>query len=184
MKEFIRKRIVYLKRHPQFIPFLFAVISCLTFTFNMTNFSDTMMYLSENQYIAFNMFLITLSSFMSVLLLAGSLKRLNKTSIIMIIICCALAALQIALDILFIQGAHHQLYVRENPVPMKPFLQTAIDISYVHIVLLAIFILSAVLLPVYSRLLKKINTQTQEEIALRSMAALDDGDKLDLTEEI
>ena len=46
-KEWLRKRMVTLKRKPNYIPLLMLVVSCLVFNLKLTSYSDTVAQVNE-----------------------------------------------------------------------------------------------------------------------------------------
>jgi hypothetical protein len=121
----------------------------------------------NNKIIAFNLFIITLASIMTVFTFIA-VKKVNKKAIPVIILTVALIILQLVLDIYYINVLYFEITVKE--VPKTPDISASIVWSYVHIVSLSLSLISIFLLPLYSKLFQRINTTKQEQIQQEQLA--------------
>ncbi|MDR1094724.1 MAG: hypothetical protein LBL66_11315 [Clostridiales bacterium] len=156
MREYIRKKTVYLKRRPQVIPLAFIVLSCAVFTFKLSAHSDSVMRFSSTA-IALCMFIVTLSSFMAVVSYLG-FKKYDKSAIVPLAITLILLLLQAALQINYLRTVHAETKTIAIPIEVTPDITSSVAWTYVHLVFLGLTLLSLALLPVYRGLLQKINT--------------------------
>ena len=165
LKEMVRKFIVALKRRPQMIPLATFVIAFLVYTLNLSQVSNTTAKLqSAGMGLAgFAVMLFSMLSMVSFMNAFPYRKPVNKPMLILMFV---MNAIIIAADVFYINAVNA---VQSNPdTAVKIDLSTAY-IEYaryyltVHIVILAVAIVLTALLPVYSKLLRKINTNIEVE---------------------
>ena len=165
LKEMVRKFIVSLKRRPQMIPLAAFVIAFLIYTLNLSQVSNTTAKLqSAGMGLAgFAVMLFSMLSMVSFMNAFPYRKPVNKPMLILMFV---MNAIIIAADVFYINAVNA---VQSNPdTAVKIDLSTAY-IEYaryyltVHIVILAVAIVLTALLPVYSKLLRKINTNIEVE---------------------
>lgn len=164
IKEYFRKKLVYLKRHPQIIPLILLVISCCIYTFQLTKHSNATMFVI-NKSIAFNLFVTTLASMLAIFTFVG-VKKLNKSALFPTILTIILVGLQLFLDIYYLKTMHYETVLREVPVPTVnegSVIPESVAWIWVHVCSLIITLLSIILLPVYKKLLQKINTSINSD---------------------
>lgn len=170
LKEWFRKRMVSLKRNPNQIPLLMLVISCLVFNLNLTSYSDTIALINEPG-MGICSFVITLCSFLTIITFLGAFPRRRKAKIGSIIIVCAMLLLSIYCQIQFNYFIKYGTEIKDNPIEItaaRQYITTAKSISIVHIILLAIDFIIICLLPVYRKLLNKIDTSVKvEDISIK-----------------
>ncbi|MDR0426729.1 MAG: hypothetical protein LBH24_06150 [Clostridiales bacterium] len=166
MKEYFRKRLVHLKRRPQTIPLVLIVLSCIVFTFQLSAHSDSVMRFNSTA-IALFLFITTLSSFMAVISYLG-FRKFNKSAIAPLVITVALLLLQIVLQVYYLSIVNTETTAIEVPIDVTPDIVKSVNWTYAHLVFLSVALLSIALLPLYQKLLQKINTapKTQPERAL------------------
>lgn len=160
LKEMCRKFIVSLKRRPQMIPLAAFVIAFLVYSLNLTQVSNTTAKLQSSGMglAGFAVMLFSMLSMVSFMNAFPYRKPVNKP---MLILMFALNAIIIVADVFYLNTIN---VVQGNPdTAVKITMETA-HIVYaqyyltVHIAIIAVAIALTVLLPVYSKLLRKINT--------------------------
>lgn len=184
MKEFIRKKIAGLKRSPQIIPILFLVISCCIYTFALGAYSTASLALYNEAYIetiksmvdaSFNVpglyrnpaIYVFVQSLFSLLLVITflSVYKKGKRNNFMYSITLGMIVIMIACDLLYYLSI--DFYTAKYPVgyelPLTAERVSAMTNSIVHLVSLVISLLAVVLMPVYAKLIYKIDTSVDDE---------------------
>jgi len=180
VKNITRKWIVGLKRRPQNIPLLFLIVSCMVYTFNLTIHSDTSMYVNS-QIIAFYVFLITVFSILAIFSFTNVFARRQKFKKLWMSTAILLILAQIVFNILFIQILHYETAVREHHIVITEqlrFLADSGNNAFLHVILLGVTLLLIIFMPVYHKLLLKIDTGIEDD----EMANID-GDVIDIASE-
>ncbi len=157
----LRKWIVSLKRRPQNIPLVMLVICCFLYTFNLTAHSNASIYVSS-RVVALYVFIITLATMLTIFSFVNVYAR-KKRRWLMRIVVYLLIAVQIALGIAYYQVMYHEVFLRENPVPLTLDIANSMNGTVTHLAALMLTLLAIVLLPVYSRLLNKIDTSMEDD---------------------
>ena len=174
VKESCRKFIVSLKHKPHMIPMVMMAITFVFYSLNLTHVS--------NATAAINRFPLGLCGFVTMLFSMLSLvcfmnafphrKPVNK---MMLALMFLMVAAILASDIIYIWTLIDTV-IGPNPIKVN---QGQVDIMnlvlqdlWVHGILLLVSIGLIILLPVYSKLLRKINTSIEVE-AGKEMASLD-----------
>ena len=156
MKEFFHKQIVNLKRAPQRIPLVFLVASCMIYTFSLTEHSNASMYVNSN-IIALYVFIITLSSMLAIFSYINAYSG-GRTHKAMLVVAISLVLLQILLGYVYLDIMYHEIYYRENPVPITADIAASMNNTMVHMGSLALSLLTILLKPLYHKALLKIDT--------------------------
>ena len=165
LKEMVRKFIVSLKRRPQMIPLAVFVIAFLVYTLNLSQVSNTTAKLQSSGMglAGFAVMLFSMLSMVSFMNAFPYRKPVNKPMLILMFV---MNAIIIVADAFYINAVN---VVQSNP---ETAVKIALDTAYIeyaryyltmHIVVLVIAIVLTVLLPVYSKLLRKINTNVEVE---------------------
>lgn len=160
MKEWLRKQLVSLKRNPNYIPLVLMIIACLVFNLNLTAYSKTILLVNANG-MGLCSFAITLCSFLSIITYLSAYPKRQKPAYGKIIITSIMMVLSIVCQALFYYFIYEALYLRENPIPMnadRTYVYDAQNIAVVHIIFLFITLIAMLTLPLYKKLLLKINT--------------------------
>lgn len=185
MKEFFRKKLVYIKRHSQIIPFLFIIFSCIVFTFNLSSIGTTIATIgSDSAKLALQFFIITFSSFMSVILFLGALKVMNKKTLGVIGIVTALMIIQLVLSLILFLDIQKYFFGAEKIISMIPEAETARLVLIFNIIFIGLYFLTLAMYPIYSKKLLKIDTQTEEERALIKASMEESTENMDLSEDV
>ena len=178
MKEWFRKQLVTIKRNPSIIPLIIMCITCLVFNLKLTAYSKTISLINEPG-MGLCSFAITLCSFLSIITYLGAYPRRQKVKIGSVIITCVMMAVSIAAQIIFSYFIKYGTVLKENPIEItaaRNYVNVAAANSVLHIVFLSITLLLIITLPIYKKLLAKINTSV--EIAENNL------DKVEVDKEI
>lgn len=164
-KEIVRKFIVALKRRPHYIAMAAFVIAFLVYSLNLTQFSNataklllTGMGLSE--------FAIMLLSMLSLVCFMNAFPYRKKVNVPMLVLMLVMVAVVIGCDIFYINAVNS---VQSDPAAAIAVTKDTAYLVYapyylkVHIVILCIGVALTALLPVYKKLLRKINTNIEVE---------------------
>ncbi len=174
VKESFRKLIVSLKHKPQTIPMVMLVITFLYYSLNLTNISNTTAMVNVTPmglcgFIAMLFSMLALVCFMNAF---PNRKPVNKPMLILMIVMMlsVLAADGIYYNTVIgsLQGGMAQKLTAEKLAIMN----SAIGILWTHAIMIVISLILLALLPVYSKLIRKIKTSIEVE-AGGDMAALD-----------
>ena len=162
VKEFCRKFIVTLKRRPQLIPMVVFVIAFIIYSFNLTDISDTTaLLLGKNM--GLSVFAVMLFSMLSLLCFLNTFPYRKKPNYVMMVIMYVMIAIIIYCDIFYLKGIDTILATEAGASIVIDELNNTFIIYaqyYIkqHIIWLAVGVVLTLLLPVYSKLLRKINT--------------------------
>lgn len=180
IKEWFRKKVVALKRKTNIIPLLLFLITSIIYLFSLASFSQTAMVGFPNgDLLGFPVFVNCLLSILIVVLHLNAFpKRKKKVNLPNYILVYVFAAAMLAMDILY--------YIKVGSIVAKngqtiaeadEFVRTAATVSIVHMVFLGISVIALATLPLYSKLIMKINTsKVVEESQLDEVIETEDGD--------
>ena len=174
MKEFVRKRIVALKRKPQNIAFFVLIIAFLYYSLNLTTISNTTAKI-QGQGMGLCGFATMLFSILSLVSFLNAFPHRKKVNVPMLVIMFVMLGIVIYSSFYY-SGCIQIAITREaNPIDItgqNSYIATAAHVLAVHRVILAVGIALVALLPVYSKWLRKINTSIEVE-ANEGMGAID-----------
>lgn len=164
MKEFFRKFLVGLKRKPQNIALAALVISFVYYSLNLTLISNTTSRIQGPGMgiYGFVTMLFSMLSFMCFINAFPHRKKVNKPMLILLIV---MTAAVIFSDIMYrniivaATTGEGAVVVTEATI----YIAKAYTMLGVHIVLLIVFLVLLALIPVYSKLIKKIKTSVEVE---------------------
>lgn len=162
VKEFFRKQIVALKRNPSMIPLLMLVASFLVYSLNLTDVSDTTAKI-QGAGMGLCQFCIMLFSLLSMMCMLNAFPRRKKVNIPMLVVMFVMFAIMIYCCIHYRNGVYAALTRTESPIPMTDYIIGAYNMLGTFMVMICVTTGLVALLPVYSRLLKKINTSVEVE---------------------
>ena len=174
VKEAARKFVVSLKRNPSMIPLVMLFIAFLYYSLNLTNMSDTTAKI-QGMGMGLSQFCIMLFSLLSLVCMLNAFPRRKKPNIPMIVIMFLMFAVIIYCDMHYTNAVMAALSRPENPIVLSKetqYIADAFNMLNTHMVLMGISAALVVLLPVYSKLLRKINTSVEVE-GNDSMAAIE-----------
>ncbi len=179
IKEFFRKKLVTLKRNPQMIPLIMLLVAFLVYSLSLTNMSNTTAKINRTG-MGLCQFGIMLMSMLSMVCMLNAFPKRKKANIPMIVLMMGMFTLMILCAILyrghivaavFPPDGMNAIVIDVNTL----YIKKAYDMLMTFMILIGVTAALVVLLPVYSRLLKKINTNIDVE---------DNGDmaKIELTD--
>lgn len=165
LKERWRKFLVALKRRPQRIPLVMLCITFLYYALNMTTFSNTTAKIqgSGMGLCGFCVMLFSMLSFMCCMNAFPYRKKVNKPMLILLLVMFAIIAVA---DIIYMNAIISAVTRAENPIVVTEatsYIAYAHSYCKVHLVLLAITAVLVLLLPVYSKWIRKIKTSIEVE---------------------
>lgn len=167
VKEICRKFIVTLKRRPQLIPLVVCIVAFIIYSFNLTAISDTTALL-QGKNMGLSVFAVMLFSMLSILCFMNAFPYRKKKNVPMMIIMFVMIAIMIFCDVFYLRGittilsteagASIDLTDKKNECILyaQYYIQQ-------HIIVLAVGVVLTLLLPVYSKLIRKINTNVVVE---------------------
>ena len=162
LREMIRKGIVSLKRNPQFIPLAMLFVSFLVYSLNLTHVSDTTA-LIQGKGMGLCQFCIMLFNLLALLCMLNAFPRRKKANIPMLVLLFVMFAILVYCDIHYLNGIAAAVNRPENPIKMTDYITSAFDMLATYQIMIFITAGLVVLLPVYSRLLRKIKTSIEVE---------------------
>lgn len=171
MKEWFRKKIVNLKRRPQTIPLLLFVITTVFFMLALVTFSQSVYSSNSDARTPATGICIFISTLLSLLVLVSFLNafpKRKKPVIAFIVLVYLMVAGMIACDIVYYSQMQACIEFNGSGT-MVDMVSKGQPLILVHIVLLGISAVVFALLPVYSRLIKKIDTSIKIESATENM---------------
>lgn len=160
MPEFLRKFVVSLKRSPQTIPLVVLVIAFLVYSMNLTHISDTTAKI-QGPGMGLCGFATMLFSMLSLVCFLNAFPRRKKPVIPMVVIMFVMFAIILFCDNYYANLIYAALTRTENPIVLDAstiYIAQAFNVLSDHMMWEGIGIALVVLLPVYTKLLNKINT--------------------------
>ncbi|MBR6185111.1 MAG: hypothetical protein IKQ41_02515 [Clostridia bacterium] len=164
-KEFLRKRLVGLKRKPHMIPLVMLAIAFLYYSLNLTQVSNTTARI-QGPGMGLAGFATMLFSILSLVCFLNAFPHRKKVNIPMLVLMLLMTGVVLFCDIYYggrITAAITRAENAIDPTGNNAFIANAARMLHVHIALLAIGLALVALLPVYSKLLRRINTNIQVE---------------------
>ena len=160
LHEFFRKRLVALKRKPQLIAMAVLVIAFIYYSFNLSQISNTTA-LINGPHMGLAGFATMLLSVLSLVCFMNSFPHRKKTNVPMLVLTFIMLGILIFCD--FYYGGRITAALTRAESPISPtgkniFVAVAGRVVKVHMILLIIGAALTALLPVYTPMIKKINT--------------------------
>lgn len=164
IKNSIRKFIVGLKRSPSNIPMVVLIISFVYYSFNMSNMSDTTA-LVYGPHMGLCQFAILLLSTLSIVCMLNAFPKRKKANVPMVILLFVMFAVKIVSAVHYRNCIFNATHRENSPIDIvaNPFVAESDKMLAGYIVLVAITAALVALMPLYSKLLKKINTSVEIE---------------------
>lgn len=176
IKEWFRKLTVKLKRNTKVIPQIYLVVIMFIWLIWLFTFSQTVDAIRSAEWVGLFVFIITLLSILAVALFGSAFPKRKKVNKVMLGMLFAFLAIIIACSVLYyIQAGDYidaQNYTSED-LAEKPFLYKSLSLAIANIVLNGIGIILLATLPLYTKLIKKINTRKVIESSQLSEDAID-----------
>ncbi len=163
--EFFRKRLVALKRKPQMIPLIALGIAFIYYSLNLTHVADTTA-LINGPHMGLAEFVTMLFSVLSLVCCMNAFPYRKKVNVPMLCLMVILVGAMIFCDIYYGGRITAAVTRAENQISMEGnniFIAHARNMLNIHTVMLIISLALTALLPVYSKLLRKINTNINIE---------------------
>lgn len=165
IKEFFRKKVVYLKRNPKIIPMTVLLVAFVYYSLNLAAISETTLQIQlridgKSQYMGLSAFAIMLLSVLSVVCLMNAFPRRKKVNIPMLVIGVAMIGIVLFCDIHYNDCVS---YWWAHGDRRFDYVQKAYNAINVHMYITIAGLVTLALMPVYTRLLKKINTSVSVE---------------------
>lgn len=174
MKEFFRKRLVSLKRRPHMIPLLILAAAFIYYSLNLTVVSNTTS-LINGAHMGLAEFATMLFSVLSLVCFLNAFPHRKKVNVYMLVLMILMVGLLIFCDIYYMGRITYAISKAENPIDptgRNSFVTDAMNMLKTHRIILIVSLALTALLPVYTPLLKKINTSISVEDS-GDMAAID-----------
>ena len=165
MPEFLRRFFVALKRQPSIIALVFLVIAFFQYSLNLTHISDTTAKI-QGTGMGLCGFATMLFSMLSLVCFLNAFPKRKKPVLAMVILMFVMFAIIIFCDVHYSGLIMNALTRAENPIKLDAstiYIAQAYNVLQTHIVLECIGIALVLLLPVYTKLLRKINTSITVE---------------------
>ncbi len=165
MPEFLRKFFVALKRQPTIIALVVLLIAFFQYSLNLTHISDTTAKI-QGPGMGLCGFATMLFSMLSLVCFLNAYPRRKKPVYIMVALMLVMFAVIIFCDIYYSNLITTALTRADNPITLDAstiYIAQAYNVLQTHIVILGIGIALILLRPVYTTLLRKINTSVTVE---------------------
>ena len=159
VKEFFRKKVVSLKRKPHYIALLATLITSVIYLLCLRTYSIVVLANFAVQWAGFCVFVNTLLSVLVLALYTSAFPKRKKANPILVTLIFVFYVVMLLLDILY--------YVRVNDYLLQSGMtevgQKSLNNAILHIIFVGISIVVLALLPVYSKLIKMIDTSKDIE---------------------
>lgn len=165
LREGFRKFLVSLKRNPQAIPLVMLLASFLLYSLNLTDMSDTTAKI-QGTGMGLSQFCIMLFSLLSLVCMLNAFPKRKKANIPMVILMFVMFAIIIYCDFHYMGAINAAMTRPDSPIVVNDstiYIAYAYNMLYNHIIMMAVTALLVILLPVYRKLLRKINTSIEVE---------------------
>lgn len=165
VKESFRKFIVNLKHRPQNIPLVMLVVTFLYFALNLTHISDTTAKINGAN-MGLCGFAVMLLSILSLVCFGNSFPKRKPVNKPMYILMFLMFGVILLADTTYINTAYAAITRADHPIAVTEqtaYIALAINNLSMHRILLIISMVVILLLPVYSKLIRKINTSIEVE---------------------
>lgn len=196
-KEYFRKQVVALKRKPQKIAFIFLAIVAIYNLLTLTKYSNAIItYAQGVDWIGLLVFVNTLFSILILVAYLNAFPKLKKhnskvvvtmteggvklhINILMIVVVVLMAAAMIVCE-----GFYYHIMnatciekfgggITAELKPAARLMQGTLPLSIAHIVLLGVFLLLLFTLPLYRKLIMKINTSVKVDSSASKIEGID-----------
>ncbi len=160
LREFLRKTVVSLKRNPSMIPLVMMFITFVYYSLNLTDVSDTTAKI-YGKGMGLSQFCIMLFSLLSLVCMLNAFPRRKKANIPMIVLMFVMFGIIIFCDMHYSNMVIAAITRAENPIAITEetiYIAKANNMLNTHMALTIVCAALVLLLPAYSKLLKKINT--------------------------
>ncbi len=162
-KEWGRRKIVSLKRNPQRIALVAYLVTFLYYALNLTCISNTTAKIQSSG-MGLCGFATMLFSILSLVSFLNAFPHRKKVNIPMLVLLFVMSGIIFYADFHYRSLIYSAVNRTVDPIAVTEgtiYIKTAADVLSTHMILLGISVALVVLLPVYSKLLKKINTAVE-----------------------
>lgn len=160
LKESFRKLLVSLKRRPHNIAFVMLIVSFVQYSLNLTSISNTTAQLMRSN-MGLCSFVIMLFSTLSIVCFLNSFPKRQKPRWIMVALFIVMVGIVIACDLFYNNQIAEAL--KTGLFDKYEFIPKAKTTVVTNAILLGITLLLTATIPLYGRLLKKVNTSIELE---------------------
>ena len=163
LKEAWRKFLVAIKRRPQMIPLVVLVVAFLVYSLNLMHVSDTTAKI-QGAGMGLAGFATMLFSMLSMVCFMNAFPYRKKVNIPMLVLMFVMLGVVIFADVYYLGRISAALNRADNPIAITA---STLYIAYaqwyvrMHIIILCVAIVLIVLLPVYSKWIRKIRTSVE-----------------------
>ena len=182
MKEFFRKKLVALKRRPQIIAGVVLVVSFLIYALKLRVISDTTARINTAG-MGLCGFVTMLFSILSFVCFLNSFPRRKKANIPMLVLFFLMQGAIIFCDFIYYSRVKDAILAEiakgtaAEMFAKNPFVRESYNMLQIHMVSVIVTLALTALVPVYGKLLRKINTSVEvegnEDIAAIEIASED-----------
>ena len=162
MPEFLRRFFVALKRKPSTIALVVLLVAFFQYSLNLTHISDTTAKI-QGPGMGLCGFATMLLSMLSLVCFLNAFPRRKKPVIPMVVLMFVMLAVIFFCDTHYANLIYIAVTRAENPIQKTAYMEQAYSVLWVHKWLVAAGAGLTALLPVYSKLLRKINTSVTVE---------------------
>jgi glucan phosphoethanolaminetransferase (alkaline phosphatase superfamily) len=165
MPEFLRRFFVALKRQPSMIALVVLVIAFFQYSLNLTHISDTTAKI-QGPGMGLCGFATMLFSMLSLVCFLNAFPKRKKPVIAMVVLMFVMFAVIIFCDIYYSGLITTALTRAENPIKLDAstiYIAQAYNVLQTHIMIEGIGVALVLLMPLYTKLLRKINTSITVE---------------------
>lgn len=171
MKEFFRKRIVTLKHKPQNIPMVMLVITFLYYSLNLTKISNATATVNVTP-MGLCGFIAMLFSMLALVCFMNSFPSRKPVNVPMLVLVIVMMLGVLGSDVLYYNTVITAAKTTKLTADKITIMNSVLQVCMTHIILIAVSLGLVALMPVYSKLIRKINTSVEVE-AGGEMAAID-----------
>ena len=165
MPEFLRRFFVALKRQPAIIALVVLLIAFFQYSLNLTHISDTTAKI-QGPGMGLCGFATMLFSMLSLVCFLNAFPKRKKPVIPMVALMFVMFAIIIYCDWHYCRLIETALYREVNPIVIDLstlYIAKAYNVLQTHMIIESIGAVLVLLLPVYTRMLRKINTSITVE---------------------
>ena len=165
MPEFLRRFFVALKRRPSIIALVVLLIAFFQYSLNLTHISDTTAKI-QGPGMGLCGFATMLFSMLSLVCFLNAFPRRKKPVVAMVVLMLLMFAVIIFCDVYYSNLIMTALTRTENPITLDAttiYIAQAYNVLQTHIVILGVGVALILLMPLYTKLLRKINTSVTVE---------------------
>ncbi len=161
IKEFFRKMVVSLKRNPKLIPMVILIFGFAYYSLNITAISETTLQLQlPGKNMGLTAFAIMLLSLLCVVCLMNAFPRRKKVNIPMLVVGLVMVGVIIYCDFHYANCIYGWWSSQERRFDYVTKAYNAIN---THMIITIVGLVTVALMPVYPKILGKINTRVELE---------------------